>query len=139
MLDDRNTTAPAAPASRPLDARPAVLKSAVTNGGRLHVTGDGRGAAARRYRDLFAAYRDALGRPATAAEDALCRLAASLALRSELLAADMAAGVVVEPDGLVRIGSALTRALVRLGLLNTGKTVASADPQSAWREAIGAE
>ena len=62
---------------RATDARPRPMRSAVTNGRKLFVDGDGNSAWSRRYRDLVAAHASDLG-----GADALSAAQASLVRRA---------------------------------------------------------
>jgi hypothetical protein len=93
-------------------------RSSVTNGRRRHRRGtvDGRSHSARRWRDIFLGLVAELGHEPNAAEESLLKSAASLALRSETLAADIAAGRAINDDELNRVGFSLRRTLAMLGL-----------------------
>ena len=102
-------------------------RSSITNGRRKHRRGtvDGRSHSARRWRDLFVGLVAELGHPPTVAEDALLRNAASLALASETLAAELAAGKRIDDGELNRLSFSLRRTLTALGLTGKG------DPEPA--------
>jgi hypothetical protein len=91
-------------------------RARVSNGKCVHVGGDPRGTAARRYRDIFSGLRDRLGHSPDAVEDVLLRTGASLALQSELLARELASGKRVATADLTALTSELRRVLIRLGL-----------------------
>jgi hypothetical protein len=88
-------------------------RSAVTNGKVLHSNAakiDGRGHNARRFRDLVAAFSVGLGE-LTEVDRALIKNAATLALKMELLQADLVAGKDVDADQLIRLAGTSKRAL----------------------------
>jgi len=98
-------------------------RSRVTNGHALHVGGDPRGKAARRYRDLLHGYRAKLGHPPDPIEDSQLRIAAAIALRSEQLARRLASGKPVAAGDLTGLASELRRVLGRLGIGGNGQAV----------------
>jgi hypothetical protein len=88
-------------------------RSAITNGNVLHSNAaqiDGRGHNARRFRDLVSAFSDGFGE-LTEADRALIKTAATLALKMELLQADLVAGLPVDADQLIRLAGTSKRAL----------------------------
>jgi hypothetical protein len=94
-------------------------RNAVTNGSRLHRRGiDGRTRDARRFRDLFESFVEGLGGETklSEAERALARTAASLAVKSEAMQAEVAAGGEVDSEQLVRVSNSLARVLGKLGI-----------------------
>ncbi len=91
---------------------------------------DGRTRRAKRFRQLVADISAALGRPPSPTDRTLILDAAALALESESLAAQAAAGARIDPDVRVRVSGALGRALERLGL-TTGATTAEPKPDPA--------
>jgi len=106
-----------APAAAQVKTKPASSgRARVTNGKCLHIGGDPRGAAARRYRDLLAGYRAALGREPDPVTDSRLRAAAAVALRGELLAAELAAGKRIDASDVFAASSELRRALREAGL-----------------------
>jgi len=84
---------------------------------------DGRTRRAKRFRSLVDDLTVAIGRPPSPTDRTLILDAAALALESESLAAQAAAGARVDPDVRVRISGALGRVLDRLGL-TSGPTTA---------------
>ena len=86
-------------------------RSAVTNRSRAHISGDERSAGARRFRDLVAAFSADLGDNLSEADLAMVRTAAALTLKSEQIQADLAAGLPVDSDALIRLASTSRRAL----------------------------
>jgi hypothetical protein len=88
-------------------------RSAITNGKVLHSNAaqiDGRGHNARRFRDLVNAFSAGLG-DLTEVDKALIKNAATLALKMELLQADLVAGKDVDADQLIRLAGTSKRAL----------------------------
>src|SRR3984957_17512277 len=92
-------------------------RNAVSNGSRLHRRGiDGRTRDAKRFRDLFESFAQSLGgeERLSEADRALARMAASLTVKSEAMQADVAKGVEVDAEQLVRVSNSLSRVLSRL-------------------------
>jgi hypothetical protein len=109
ILSDTHVTAERLPSTR----------NAVTNGSRLHRRGiDGRTRDAKRFRDLFESFVESLGGKAglSEADRALARMAASLTVKSEAMQAEVAKGVEVDTEQLVRVSNSLSRVLGRLGV-----------------------
>lgn len=81
---------------------------------------DGRTSGAKRFRLLLREYGDALARngivATTVVHQQLLRRAAALSLLAEQCEAALARGEVGDADSLIRLSSALTRVLARLGL-----------------------
>jgi hypothetical protein len=99
-------------------ARPATVRSRVTNGAKMIAGVDGRSAEARRYRDLAMSFADDLGGAAglTEAQRALARQAAALTVQSEALNGAMIRGELVDVEQQTRVANALGRTLNRLGI-----------------------
>jgi hypothetical protein len=95
----------------PVVATSKRSRSAVTNGSRAHQKGDERSAGARRFRDLVAAFSADLGDDLSENDLAMVRTAAALTLKSEQIQADLAAGLPVDSDALIRLASTSRRAL----------------------------
>ncbi|MGV8954685.1 MAG: hypothetical protein ACOH2M_26545 [Cypionkella sp.] len=94
-------------------------RSAVSNGTRMFDGVDGRSPAARRFRDLVAAYCTDLGRAyevLSEAERNTIRQAATCQLQSETLQAALVRGEKVETDQLVRLARLSMNLLRTLGL-----------------------
>ena len=93
---------------------PSKVRSKITNGpSQRH----GRSAEARRVKDLFVCYLDALGNPADVATQALILAAAEAVTIAENARRDHLAGKVgVGMNDVVRAEGAPNRALKRLGL-----------------------
>jgi preprotein translocase subunit SecA len=95
----------------PVVATSKRSRSAITNGSKAHQKGDERSAGARRFRDLVAAFSADLGDDLSEADMAAVRTAAALTLKSEQIQADLAAGIHVDSDALIRLASTSRRAL----------------------------
>ena len=95
----------------PLVAKATRTRSAVSNGSKLHQNVDARSAGARRFRDLVASFAADLGDNLSESDMALVRTAAGLTLKSEQMQADLAAGLPVDSDALIRLASTSRRAL----------------------------
>jgi hypothetical protein len=106
-------------------ARDPRGRSSITNGRHLHRGADGRSHEARRWRDLFNGFRAELGKVPTTTEESLLRSAASLALASETLAAQLVTGKRVDDGELNQLSGSLRRTLMSLGL---AVRVASPEP-----------
>jgi hypothetical protein len=101
-----------------IDARPPRVRSAVTNGRRLFVEGDGNSAWSRRYRDLIAGHVSDLGGDATLSEAQLSLIKRASAIECELeqLEGRLSMGEQVDLDCFTRAASHLRRILETLGL-----------------------
>src|ERR1700692_1863181 len=86
-------------------------RSAVTNGKRTLIGVNASSKYGRRYRDLIAAYSSEIGLPLGASETAMVRQAAALAVRSEMMQAQIVNGEQINPDDLIRICSEVRRIL----------------------------
>jgi hypothetical protein len=109
--------APSLGASNSIAARPATVRSRVTNGKML--TGvDGRSAEARRYRDLTFSFADDCGGPSTLteAQRVLVAQAAALTIQAETLQGAMLRGEEVDIEQQTRVANSLARTLSRLGI-----------------------
>jgi hypothetical protein len=89
-------------------------RSAITNRSRAHQNSDERSAGARRFRDLVAAFSSDLGDDLSEADMAMVRTAAGLTLKSELMQADLAAGIPVDAEILVKLAGTSRRALAAI-------------------------
>jgi hypothetical protein len=114
---------------------PKSNNSRITNGERLFITGGSNTAVGRRYRDLYAAYRLELGRPASVIEDTLLRSAASMAVRQEQLAGALSAGDHISAREITQLSSELRRVLRELGIGNGAAKSDKPDPDRQSREA----
>lgn len=97
-------------------ARPARIRSAVSNGTRLLAGVDGRSATARRFRDLVAELTAEVGGAddLSAAERSAIRQAAALMLRIEQVQALIVRGEPVDNDVLIRLSGESRRLLAGL-------------------------
>src|ERR1700730_11069533 len=101
---------------KPVVTRSKRSRSAITNGPRLVQNGDARSASARRFRDLVAALSADLGDNLSEADLAMVRTAAGLTLKSELLQADLANGVPVDAEIIIKLAGASRRALAAISV-----------------------
>ena len=100
-------------------ARSSSTKARISNGSTLHLGKvDGRGAEARRWRDIYKELVDNLGGPEkmTLGQRILVRRATSLIVNTELVDASIAAGEPFNPDDHVRLVNVLSRTLQSLGI-----------------------
>jgi hypothetical protein len=114
-------------------------RSAVTNGKLILVGGaqlDGRGRTARRFRDLVVAFSEGLGE-LTEADRALVKIAATLALKMELLQADLVAGLPVDADQLIRLAGTSKRALAAVTAKAIDKKPAVPTMADYWASKAG--
>jgi hypothetical protein len=86
-------------------------RSAVTNGKRVLLGVNTSSKYGRRYRDLIAAYSAEIGLPLGASETAMVKQAAALAVRPEMMQAQIVNGEQINPDDLIRICSEVRRIL----------------------------
>jgi hypothetical protein len=104
----------------PADGRPSYLRSKVTNGARLFVSGagDGNSAWARRWRDLIELHvNDGGGADRMSeAEVSLCKRCATLEIQLESMEAAMSEGKIVDVEQYARIASHLRRIFETTGL-----------------------
>jgi hypothetical protein len=112
-------------------------RSKLTNGVLRHARGtaDSRSIEGRRWRDFYVGYRERLGREPDMVDDSLLRAAASLSLRGDQLAAEMASGAKVDPADLTGLASELRRILIKLGIDGNGR----AEPEGPSLEQLLAE
>jgi hypothetical protein len=109
------------------------IRSAVTNGTRAYVIGDGNSPWARRQRDLIALHLADLGGEERLSENqlSLCRRAATLETELEMLEGQLSLGKVADLDLYNRLSGNLRRILESIGLkrvarpVNDGSTVLS--------------
>ena len=100
----------------PIARRPPTSRSRVSNGSALLLNGDQRSAGARRFRDLVEAFSADLGDDLSEADLAMVKTAAGLALKSELLHADLAAGKEVDADILIKLAGTARRSMAALSV-----------------------
>jgi hypothetical protein len=95
-----------------------AIRSAVTNGTRAFVIGDGNSPWARRQRDLLDMYLSDKGGAdfVSTAMYSLCRLAASLGIEREVMEGKLSLGMPVDLDQFGRIAGHERRVLETLGL-----------------------
>ena len=110
---NRKLTAERAPATR----------SAVTNGRKQFVEGDGRTPWARRHRDVSALHIEDLSGPLTEAQVSLCKRAATIEIELEKLEGRLSEGEEVDVDCYGRLVGQLRRILETLGIKREAKTV----------------
>ena len=102
---------------KPTYSTPAQ-RSRVSNGRAMFVSGDGRGAWARRRRDLEALFADDMGGASTLTEFQLSLIATAATLRLELERKEgrMSMGEVVDVDAYARIAGHFRRICESLGI-----------------------
>jgi hypothetical protein len=107
------------------DARPRKVRSAVTNGRRLHVEAPGDSRWARRFRDILAEILSDLAGPTGLSEGQrqLARRCATLAIQCEKLEGEAAAGNEIDIDAYGVMTDRLGRAFQRLGLKRQARDV----------------
>src|SRR6516162_1251115 len=100
------------------DARPKRIRSAVSNGRRLFVDGDGNSAWSRRYRDLIVGHVSDLGGRdmLSEAQLSLIKRASTLELELEQAEGRLSKGEQIDLDCYGRAASHLRRILESLGL-----------------------
>ena len=113
MMDERPNDVTASPRA----------SAAVTNGTKLLLTGDGRSAGARRYRDLVRLFAEPLGGLTAlgAIDQQIVRRAAQTSVECEILEAERAAGHRLDPVAYSRVLNASRRALKDLQSLKPAK------------------
>jgi hypothetical protein len=123
----KRSPAEAAPKRKPraTDARPPRMRSAVTNGSRLLVDGDGNSAWSRRYRDLVAAHAVDLGGAdlLSEAQKSLIRRASTLEVELEAMEARLSKGEAIDLDLFQRAAGNLRRLLESIGLRRVAREV----------------
>ena len=117
-------------------ATPKRQRSAVTNGRRLFVEGDGTSAWSRRYRDLVAGHASDLGGAdiLSAAQLSLVRRASAIELECEQMEGRLSKGESVDLDIFTRSASHLRRILETLGIERKLRDVTPQDDVSEWIE-----
>ena len=98
--------------------RKRVTASAVTNGSKLLLDGDGNSPWARRYKDLCLLHIDDLGGPdaVTEAQISLVRRCSAIEVQLESLEGLMSRGAEIDLDVFARVSGTLSRMLRALGL-----------------------
>jgi len=101
------------------------IRSAVTNGTRAYVIGDGNSPWARRQRDLIALHLADLGGEERLSENqlSLCRRAATLETELEMLEGQLSLGKVADLDLYNRLSGNLRRILESLGIKRVARPV----------------
>jgi hypothetical protein len=112
------------------EALPPRQRSAVTNGRRRFIEGDGRSAWSRRFRDLISAHVSDLGGvPAiSAAQLSLIRRASAIEIELERMEGKLAQDEAVDFDLFSRATGHLRRVLETLGLERRARDVTDIDP-----------
>ena len=112
------------PRAQPV-TRVLKVRSAVTNGKRLHVVKPGDGAWARRFRDVLEQIIGDLSGPSGLSEGQrqLARRAATIAIECEKLEGVAAAGNEINLDTYGRLSDRLGRCFARLGLKRAARNV----------------
>ena len=107
------------------DTRPKRIRSAVSNGRRLFVDGDGNSAWSRRYRDLIVGHiSDMGGRDMLSeAQLSLIKRASAIELELEQMEGRLSKGAQVDLDTFTRAASHLRRLLETLGLRRQARDV----------------
>lgn len=126
MLTESTTSAaPVKPPRKPRALRPATQRSAVTNGKRMFVEGDGQSPWARRRRDLEALYADDLGGAShlTTIKLGLIATAATLRVEMEQLEGQLSTGADIDLDQYSRVAGHYRRICETLGLDRQARSV----------------
>jgi hypothetical protein len=113
------------PSTTHKEPRPKKIRSAVTNGNRRFVDGDGRSAWDRRRRDIEAEYlQDMGGRDSLSGyQRALAQVAATLRVELEALEGRLSKAEPVDLDGYARVGGHFRRICETLGIERRAKDV----------------
>lgn len=100
-------------------------RSAVSNGTRAFIVGDGNSPWYRRFKDLLALHIDDLGGPETLSEAqlSLCRRAATLEVELERIEGQLSLGNDADLDAYSRHAGGLRRILETLGIQRTKRVV----------------
>jgi hypothetical protein len=118
------------------DARPPRVRSAVTNGGRLHVECPGDTKWARRFRDVLSQIIADIGGPDGLSEGQrqLARRCATIAIACERMEGEAARGAAIDLDAYGTLTDRLGRAFHRLGLKRQARDITPPDPLDYARE-----
>jgi hypothetical protein len=113
-------------------AKPPRVRSAVTNGKRMFVDGDGNSAWSRRYRDLVLGHvSDMGGREAVSeAELSLIKRASAIEVELEFFEGRLSRGESIDLDLFTRSASHLRRILETLGVGRKPRDVTPAAPST---------
>jgi hypothetical protein len=116
---------PANGVGAPSDGAKKRQRSAVTNGARPFIKGDGGSPWARRMRDLTSLHIDDLGgaEAMSEAQLSLCRRAATIELELEMMEGKLSLGEAVDLDLYNRLSGNLRRILESIGIERKAKTV----------------
>jgi hypothetical protein len=100
------------------DTRPPRIRSAVSNGRRMFVEGDGNSAWSRRYRDLIIGHVNDMGGDAllSESEKSLIRRASAIECELEQMEGQLSRRESVDLDAFTRAAGHLRRILETLGL-----------------------
>ena len=117
------------------DNLPPRQRSAVTNGRRLFVEGDGNSAWSRRYRDLIAGHISDMGGRSllSEAQVSLIKRASAIEVELELAEGKLSRGEEVDLDAFTRAASHLRRILESLGMKRVARDV-TPDPLEYARQ-----
>lgn len=109
----------------PVAMPPVTRRSAVTNGTRMFVEGDGNSPWARRWRDLVALHADDIGGAETLSEAqmSLCKRVATIEVELEQMDGKLSMGQSVDLDAYTRASGHLRRILDSLGIARKQKDV----------------
>ena len=118
------------------DTRSLRLRSAVTNGRRLFVRGDGNSAWSRRYRDLILGHFSDMGGESllSESEKSLIRRASAIECELEQMEGLLSQRQPVDLDAFTRAAGHLRRILETLGLQRKQRDVTPPDPLVYARE-----
>jgi hypothetical protein len=128
-------------AARPVsDSRPPRTRSAVTNGRRLFVEGDGNSAWSRRYRDLIAGHVSDLGGKSELSESQLSLIRRASALECELEQQEgrLSRGETIDLDEFGRATNTLRRTLETLGLGRAARDITNGADDALARQFLEA-
>ena len=141
LIESPASAAPVKPPRKPRALRPVTQRSAVTNGKRMFVEGDGQSPWARRRRDLEALYADDLGGSAhlTTIKLGLVATAATLRVEMEQLEGKLSTGADIDLDQYARVAGHYRRICETLGLDRQARDVTLTPAQWAARRAANTE
>jgi hypothetical protein len=107
------------------DARPSKVRSAVTNGKRLHVVAPGDTRWSRRFRDVLCQIVSDLGGADILSEGQrqLARRCATIAIACERMEGEAATGAAIDIDGYGALTDRLGRCFQRLGLKRVARDI----------------
>jgi hypothetical protein len=107
------------------DGRPSKVRSAVTNGMRAFIDGDGNSSWYRRFKDIVELHVSDLGGRAALSEAvlSLVRRASTMEVELERIEGQLSLGVEVDLDAYSRVTNTLRRTLESIGLRRVARTV----------------